>query len=323
MYGFWCERPIPPEFEKLLEGFAVVVGVGGAASDAFGDVANDVNVIIAGAGTRFDEAFLERVPHLKVIARTGIGVDNISLPAATARGIAICNAPDVPTTSTAEHTILLMFAATKHLKRVESVLKKGERVNHFTEHRAIELDGLRMGLVGLGRIGGKVAMCARGLGMLVTGFDPYAPARRFNELAVERASTLEELLRTADVVSLHVPSTPENYHLINAERMAQMKPGSYLINTSRGTLIKEDDLLEALERGHLHGAGLDVFDPEPPQIENPLLHRDDVVATPHVGGITVSSRKLFLQEAVTQSLQVLRGERPSNLVNHEVWPLSS
>ncbi len=320
MYGFWCERPIPPEFINLLEGFAVVVGVGNAASDAFWDTANDVNVIIAGAGTRFDEAFMERVPHLKVIARTGIGVDNISLPTATARGIAICNAPDVPTASTAEHTILLMFTVTKHLKRVENVLKKGQRINHFTEHRAIELDGLRLGLVGVGRIGGKVAMCARGLGMLVAGFDPFAPPQRFSELGIERSSTLEDLLCAADVVSLHLPSTPETYHIIGAEQLAQMKPGSYIINTSRGTLIDEKALLEALEHGHLHGAGLDVFDPEPPQVENPLLHRDDVVATPHVGGITISSRKRFLHEAVTQSLQVLRGERPSNLVNPEVWP---
>ena len=318
MYGFWCERPLPPEFASLLEGVGVVIGSGSVSSDAFWNSAQDVNVIIASASSLFDDAFMQKVPNLKVIARTGIGVDKISIPDATARGIAVVNAPDVPTRATAEHAITLMFAITKHLRRVEHLLENGERRDIYSEHRAIEIEGLRLGVVGLGRIGRKVAGYGRGLGMSVVGFDPFLSDEQFAELQVEPAATLEGLLSTSDVVTLHLPATPETHHLMNAERFAQMKPGAYFINTARGSLVDEAALLAALERGHLHGAGLDVFDPEPPSPDNPLLHRPDVFATPHAGGISVTSRHQFWHEVITQSLQVLRGEKPPNLVNAEV-----
>lgn len=318
MYGFWCERPMPPEFEPLLDNIGAVIGAGSASSSEFLKQAPQVHVIIAGAATRFDAAFMQKVPNLKVISRTGIGVDNISIPDATARGIAICNAPDVPTRATAEHTITLLLAVTKHLRSVDRALEKGERRDFYSQHRAIEIEGLRLGLVGLGRIGRKVAQYGRGLGMAVMGYDPFLTPDHFAKLQIERAETLESLLSSADVVSLHVPATPENTRLMNAERFAQMKVGSYLINTSRGSLVDEAALLAALESGRLHGAGLDVFDPEPPSPENPLLHRDDVIATPHIGGVSMSSRRRFWQEAITQAVQVLKGEKPANLVNPEV-----
>jgi D-3-phosphoglycerate dehydrogenase len=129
------------------------------------------------------------------------------------------------------------------------------------------------------------------------------------------------VLQSADIISLHAPLTDETRHLINAERLAQMKPGAYLINTARGGLVDERALIEALESGHLHGAGLDVFEHEPPNPSSPLLHRDDVIATPHIAGGTAASKGRLWSVAITQALQVLRGERPSHLVNPEVWPL--
>jgi D-3-phosphoglycerate dehydrogenase len=154
--------------------------------------------------------------------------------------------------------------------------------------------------------------------MVVMGYDPVVSPERYAEWGIEYAATLDHLLAQADVVSLHIPATPENYRLMNADRFAHMKPGAYFINTARGSLVDEMALLAALERGHLHGAGLDVFDPEPPNADNPLLHRDDVLVTPHVGGVTVSSRSQFWRQALTQAVQVLKGEVPPHLVNPEV-----
>jgi D-3-phosphoglycerate dehydrogenase len=199
----------------------------------------------------------------------------------------------------------------------------GQTGNLFREYQGVELSGLRLGLVGLGRIGGRVAKIAQALGMIVQGYDPYVSPERVADLGIQIIPDLEALLRTSDVVSLHVPSTPETLHLLNAERLAMMKPGAYLVNTARGTLVDEAALLDALERGHLAGAGLDVLDPEPPDPANPLLYRDDVFCTPHVGGITVASKDALWREALRQVIQVLRGERPTSLVNPDVWPLRS
>lgn len=316
MFNIWCERAMPPDYAPIIDGIAVAVGPEESALVG-------AHAIIAGARIRYDGAFMDRFPTLKVIARTGIGVDNISLSDATARGIAICNTPDVPSTSTAEFTIMLLLAATKHLKKVEYANLKGQPRNFFTEYQGAELFGLTLGLVGLGRIGGRVARVAHALGMNVNGYDPYVSPERAAELGIALAPDLETLLSSSDIISLHVPSTPETYQLINAQRLALMKRGAYIINTARGTLIDEAALLDALERGHLAGAGLDVCDPEPPDPANPLLYRDDVICTPHVGGITVASKHALWREALRQSIQVLRGERPTNLVNPEVWPIHS
>lgn len=318
MNGFWCERPLAAKYVSLLDGIGVLIGAGSVSSREFLSHAEQVHVIIAGASSRFDAALMQRAPNLKVISRTGIGVDNVSIPDASARGIAVCNAPDVPTRATAQHAITLMLATLKHLHQVDRALEKGERHDFYSQHRAIEFEGLQLGLVGLGRIGGKVAQYGRGLGMVVTAYDPYLPTEQFPKPGIGRAKSLEGLLAQSDVISLHVPASAENIGLMNAARFAQMKAGSYLINTARGSLVDEVALVAALESGHLHGAGLDVFQVEPPPPDHPLLHRDDVIATPHIGGVSISSRERFWEEALTQAVQYLKGERPANLVNPEI-----
>jgi len=318
MYKFWCERPLPPQFAPLLEGVGVLLGAGSVTSAEFAAHAAEVEVIIAGAISRFDDALMQKTPALKVIARTGIGVDNVDVKAASARRIAVCNAPDVPTRPTAEHAITLLLAVTKFLHGVDRALERGERRDFYSQHRAVEFEELRLGIVGLGRIGRKVAQYGRGLGMVVVGYDPFLTAEQVAGMGIEPAPTLEALLAQADAVTLHIPATPENIRLMNAERFAQMKAGAYFINTARGSLVDEAALLAALESGHLAGAGLDVFDPEPPQADNPLLHRPDVIATPHVGGVTQSSRNRFWEVSLQQAIQVLKGERPPHLVNPEV-----
>jgi D-3-phosphoglycerate dehydrogenase len=308
---------MPAVYQPMIEGFAEAVCA--PSRDAILSSLAGAHAIIAGAGIIYDAAFMDQFPTLKVISRTGIGVDNIVLADATERGIAVCNTPDAPTISTAELALTLMMATAKQLKKVEMAANQGKMGSPFTNYGGIDLAGLRLGLVGMGRIGGRVAKTALAFGMSVAAYDPYVAPTRAAELGVEATPDLETLLRISDIVSLHVPATPETRHLINAERLAMMKPGAILINTARGALVDEAALLDALERGHLAGAGLDVYDPEPPDPNNPLLYRPDVICTPHIGGITVQGRERLWRGALENAIQVLRGERPVGLVNPEVW----
>ncbi|MCC6445783.1 MAG: hydroxyacid dehydrogenase [Armatimonadetes bacterium] len=313
MFRIWLEYSLPTAYAPLLEGVAVAV--------EGEDDLHQAEAVIAGARRFYDGALMDRAPGLKVICRTGIGIDNICVPDATARRVAVCNTPDAPTFSTAEHTLLLILAVAKQIKRAEASMAGEDGSAFFHSHSGLELWGKCLGLVGLGRIGGRVAIAARALGMTVIGYDPFAPPGRAAEVGAEAIPSFESLLGRADIVSLHLPVSPETRRLINADTLAMIKPGAILINAARGGLVDEAALLDALARGRLAGAGLDVFDPEPPSPDNPLLHRSDVIATPHIASATGASQERLWQTALCQALMVLRGVRPPHLVNPEVWPV--
>ena len=319
MYRIWFERPLPAQYHALLDDIAIPVSWDKTSSVTLASTLVGVDAIVASSRIRYDGAFMDQVPTLRVISRTGIGVDNISIQDATDRGIAVCNSPDGPSASTSEHAILLMLACMKHLNRWSKVLALGESHDYFNEYQGMQAEGLRLGVVGLGRIGRRVAKIAQSLGMEVLGYDPYVSRESAVEWGVALYDSLDAMLPLADVVSLHLPINESTYRLFNKERLALMKRGAVLVNTARGQLVDEHALLNALETGHLSGAGLDVFDPEPPLSSNPLLHLDCVIATPHIGGVTIASKDRLWREAIGQALQLLRGERPLNLVNAEVW----
>ena len=316
----WFERPVPTKFLRLLEGQATAVGPAAATPDRPLSALFGAQVAIVGSRIRFDGPFLDQFPSLRAVIRTGIGFDNISVPDATARQIAVCNVPSGPTISTAEHALALLLATVKHLKRGDRELRRGGITDSFLEFGGLELYGRCLGLIGMGRIGSRVARFAQALEMVVMVYDPYLSAEQAAAAGVELAPSLEALLATADVVSIHAPYSAETHHLINADRLAQMKPGAYLVNAARGGLVDEAALLNALETGHLGGAGLDVFDPEPPRPDHPLLQRDDVIASGHVASATQASKDRLLEGAILQALSILRGERPPYLVNPEIWP---
>ena len=319
MYRIWGERRLPPVHAHLLEGAAEFIGSADMTPDEPLAALPRAQAIIASARTRYDGELMDRAPELRVIARTGIGYDNITVPDATSRGIAVCNAPDAPTISTAEHTITLMLAVAKDVKRMDRALRRGGTADFFSAYGGLEVAGLRLGLVGMGRIGRRVAGMAQGLGMRVLAYDPYLEEAEMEELGVERADSLDQVLTTADVVSLHAPLTDETRHLLNAERLGLMRQGAILVNAARGGLVDQAALLEALEAGRLHGVGLDALDPEPPDPEDPLLQRDDVIASPHIGAGTGAGKARLWRAAIAQVLQVLRGQRPPHLVNPAVW----
>ena len=317
LFRVWAERPVANKYRVLFDGIAEVVDPGPLDNPL--STLPGAHAIIASARIRYNAALMAQVPTLRVIARTGIGIDNISLADATAHKVMICNTPDGPTVSTAEHAITLIMAATKHVKRGERMLGDGRKHDFFSEHNGLELDGRQLGLIGLGRIGSRVAKVMKAVGMAVAVYDPFVSPERAAELGVTLMPNLEDVLRVADVVSVHAPLTPETKHLINAATLAQMRQGAYLVNTARGGLVDETALIEALEAGRLQGVGLDVFDPEPPDQKNPLLHRDDVICTPHIAGATVAGKERLWRNAIGQILMAFRGERPTHLCNPEVW----
>lgn len=319
MFKIWFERALPPQYAHFLKDSAEIIAVAAnTPEDPFGALP-EAQALVVGVRYEYDGAVMDQAPKLQAICRTGVGYDNIIVRDATERGIIVCNTPDAPTISTAEHTIMLMLAVTKCLKTSETAIRAGKK-DLFNEFKGIELFEKSMGIVGLGRVGGHVAKIAAGLGMRVMAYDPHISAETAALKDATLVESLEELFNQADILSLHLPYTPESRHLINAETLKLMKPGSYLINCGRGGLIDEAALLEALESGHLAGVGLDVFDPEPPQVDNPLLKLEQVVATPHISSATDAGRARLWGTAINQAIQVLRGEQPPHAVNLEAWP---
>lgn len=296
------DRPILDADLAYVEGTARLVGstdaelVGVAAS-------------VIGIGHQWDAERFARFPDLRVISRMGIGYDNVDVAAANAAGVVVCNGPDSPTVSTAEHTMMLLLAVTKELPvHVASAAagRGGPKVA-----TALELDGATLGLVGLGRIGSRVAVAAQALGMKVIAHDPVLSSTSIDGV---RLVALDELLRTSHVVSLHAPSTPATRHLINAATIATMRRGVYIVNCARGPLIDQEALLVALDDGQVAGAGLDVTDPEPLPVGHPLLDRSDVIITPHIASSTAAGRRRLFEHAVDNAVAVLAGQ-PASVVS--------
>jgi len=306
----------------VLEGLATVsLSRVGERNDWYAEASTADAIIVAGETFVTGEVMDRIGPRLRVIARPGIGVDRIDLDAATRRGIMVVNTPDGPTESTAEHTIALLLNLCKQVMTGDRILRTGHPFPTLAELApGLEVAGAVLGLVGLGRIGSRVADIARVLGMKVLAFDPVITPERASMLGVELVPSLAELLPRAQVVSLHCPSTPETRHIMNAGTLSLMPRGSYLINAARGALIDEAALLDALRSGHLAGAALDVYDPEPPVTNHPLFTHPNTICTPHIGSYTTASVVRMRVMVCEQIASVLRGEHPTNLVNTAVQP---
>jgi D-3-phosphoglycerate dehydrogenase len=309
----WMSWRWPAEGIMRLETVAEVFSPGDSAQ------LPGVEVVIVGQET-IDGAVMDLIgPNLKVLARPGIGVDTIDLAAATARGILVINTPDAPTESTAEHTVALLLAVARRVALGDMQLRGGEISR--PDLRGTEVRDRVLGVVGYGRIGRRVAeICSQGLKMRVLAYDPYVAESALVQSGVEIVNNLAELLAQADFVTLHVPLTPQTRPLLGERELRLMKPGSYLINASRGPVVDEAALIRVLTEGHLAGAGLDVFDPEPPLPDNPLLQMTHVVLTPHIASYTDRGLEAMMHGVIDQILLILQGERPPFLVNPAAWP---
>lgn len=248
----------------------------------------DAHALVVRSETKVTRELIDAAFQLKVIARAGIGVDNIDVEAATWKGIAVLNAPAANTVSAAEHAMGLLLGLVRRIPWADRSMRQGEWDRH--RFQGVELRGKTLGIVGLGRIGAHVATLARAFGMKLLAHDPHVTEGRARELGAELVS-LEDLLARSDVVTLHLPLTPETRNLVNAQRLALMKPTAVLINAARGGLVDEKALLEALESGRLAGAALDVFETEPLPPESPLRKAERVILTPHLAGSTVEAQE--------------------------------
>jgi glyoxylate reductase len=269
---------------------------------------------------RVDEALLAAAPRLAVVSNYAVGFDNIDVNAATRLGIAVTNTPDVLTDATAELAIALLFAAARRIVEGDSLVRAG-RFRGWEPDLLLGVDirGKTLGILGAGRIGTAVGRRAAGLGMRVIYCDGGGGRREAVEReAGARSVSFEELLRDSDVLTVHVPLTPETRGRIGARELATMRPGAILINTSRGPVVDEKALADALASGRLRAAGLDVYEREP-QIEPALLALPNVVLAPHVGSATIETRSAMGELAARNLLAVLEGRRPEHLVNPEVW----
>lgn len=270
---------------------------------------------------RIDGTVLDREPRLRVVANYAVGYDNIDVKAATARGVAVCNTPDVLTHATADCAFALLMASARRIVEAADFVRAG-RWQTWGPRLLLgqEMHGRTLGIVGPGRIGSEVARRGTGFGMRLLG---WSPSGRLPDDAVALGMTmvtLDELLRESDFVSLHVPLDDATRHLIGERELRLMRPTAILINTARGQVVDQDVLVRALAQGTIAGAGLDVTDPEPLPADHPLVREPRAIVVPHIGSATVGARDEMARLAVGGVLAVLRGERPANLVNADVSP---
>ncbi len=293
--------------ELTLRGFKVIYRPGISREDLLHEI-QSCDVLVVRSRTKVTRDIIDAASNLKVIARAGVGIDNIDVEYAKIRGIAVINAPEGPTESVAELTIGLMIAAARMIPLYDRLVKEGKWPKGML--LGTELYGKTLGIVGLGRIGSRVAELAKAFGMKVLAYDIADVKEKARKLNIDLVSSLEELLPKCDFVSLHVPLTPETYHMISRREFDLMKDGVVIINTSRGSVIDTKALLDALKSGKVAAAALDVLEHEPPreEWELELIRHPRVIVTPHIGAETIEARKRIARIVAEKIYRVLNGQ---------------
>ncbi len=284
----------------------------GIGRDELLRIIGDYDGLITRSRTRVDADLLAAAAKLRAIGRGGVGVDNIDLDAASRRGIVVLNAPEANNVSAAELAIALLLAASRGVARSDRLIRDGTWDRAFLGR---EVQDARLGIVGLGRIGSLVARRARALGMEVAAYDPYITRHRAEELRVELFDDLHALLARSDALTVHTPLTEETRGMIGASELSALPTGAIVINAARGGIVDEGALHEALASGHLFAAGLDVFVLEPPAPDHPLLRRDDLVLTAHLGANTREAQARVGAEILERTAAALAGDYSRGVVN--------
>jgi D-3-phosphoglycerate dehydrogenase len=280
--------------------------------EEFARIVGEYDGLVVRSAARVTKAALERVGRLKVIGRAGIGLDNVDQAAATARGVVVMNTPGGNTVTTAEHTIAMLLALARDVPQATASCKAGRWEK--ARFMGVEVSNKTLGVVGLGNIGRVVADRALGLKMKVAAYDPYLSPERARELGVDLVD-LDTLVARADVITLHVPLTPETKGLIGRKELARAKKGVMLVNCARGGIVDEAALAEAIESGHVRGAALDVFEQEPPPADHPLLKLPQVICTPHLGASTGEAQENVAVAIAEQIVAYLVHGQVQNAVN--------
>ena len=305
---------IAPEGLDLLRTGAEVDVKRGLNETELIDIIKDYEALVVRSETKVTPAVIRAGGQLKVIARAGIGVDNIDLEAATVAGIPVVNAPIGNTVAAAEHTMALMLSLARNVPQAYASMKNGEWKR--SAYMGVEVRGKVLGVVGLGRVGTEVAIRAKAFGMKLVAYDPFVSPDYASRLGAQVVS-LDELLVSSDFITLHTPLTPNTNKLIGSRELGLMKPDARLINVARGELVDEAALLEALQADKLGGVALDVFVEEPPD-DMTLAQHSRVISTPHLGASTEEAQREVAIEAAGQVLAILDGQSASNMVNAPV-----
>lgn len=297
-------------------GFEVDVKTG-LKSEELKQIIGEYDALIIRSATKVTADIIDAAKKLKVIGRAGTGVDNIDKDAATKKGIVVMNTPGGNTITTAEHTIALMFSLARRIPQATASLKEGKWDRK--KFMGVELYNKTLGIIGLGRIGSEVAKRALCMGMNVLAYDPFLSDEKAEQLGVIKTD-FDRVIRESDFITIHTPLTAETKNIINKETIAKMKNGVYIINCARGGIINEKDLYEAIEKGKVAGAALDVFEKEPPEPSNPLILSDKVICTPHLGASTLEAQENVAVAIAEQVIDFLINGTIRNAVNFPSIP---
>ncbi|MDD1678489.1 MAG: phosphoglycerate dehydrogenase [Methanomicrobiales archaeon] len=316
MYRILVSDPVAEEGLALLREHFIVDVRTELTEDQLVDSIGEYDALVVRSGTQVTGRIIEAGHRLKIIGRAGTGVDNIEVESATRRGIPVVNAPEGNTLAATEHTIAMMLALARKIPQANASLKKKQWKR--SQFIGFELNDKALGILGLGRIGREVAKRANAMEMRCLAYDPFISADRARALGVE-LMPLEEVIRNADVITVHTPLTKETMHLINADRIAMMKDGVRIINCARGGIIDEKALYEGLKSKKIAGAAIDVFEEEPP-LQSPLIEMENVVATPHLGASTVEAQQNVAITVAKEIINVLQGSAAKYAVNVPAIP---
>lgn len=314
-------RPIHPVALAELKKHATVCTAFKASTSELTEMLPLADALLLCAGYSVGAKQMALAPRLRVIGRHGVGLDNVDVQAATDHGIPLVYTPYGPTESTAEHAFALMFAVARRLPRLDRATRTGQfGIRNQIESRGLELRGKVLGVVGFGRIGQRLAeMCRKALDMAVLVYDPFLNVEIVRNLNATPVADLCDLARRVDVLSLHIPATPETHHLVDSTVIQAMGEHAILINAARGAVLDQAALVQALQEERIYGAGIDVYDPEPPPDDNPLFALDRVVLSPHVASNTEEGRLLMGMTVVKDIVAVLEGKCPQYMANPTVW----
>jgi len=316
-------QPVEEEALELLKKNCIdLIQASKPEVDSILPLMKEAEAVVLRTGIKMTRELLENAPELLTISRTGAGVDNVDLEAATRMGVIVTSSIGVNTDSVVEHTMCMIFSLFKQLFLMDREVRKG---NFSIRYKNLprDLKGKTLGILGFGRIGSHLALrCNQMLNMKIFAYDPYLNEKQKSKYSewVEFID-IKDIFKTSDVISIHLPLTESTKGMVGKELLGMMKKSAFIINTSRGGIIKEGDLVQALKGGTIAGAALDVFEKEPPEIDSPLFYLDNVVLTPHSAALTKECVVEMAVSAVRRVLDIFEGFKPENIANPEVLEL--
>lgn len=319
---FVMTQAVCPEGMKLLDGVSQVYVADNQDPNNYLDQMQDADALIVRIA-KCDGHAIEHSPNLKVIGRTGVGYDTVDVKKATELGIPVVITPGANNRSVAEHAVAMMFALSKNLVQAQNEMCAGNWEIRGAG-KAFELEGKTVGVIGMGAIGRETAKICQGCGMKVAGYDPFMSREKIEALGAKYYADYRELLKAADIITIHVPLTEETRNMIAKEQLASMKKTALIINCSRGGIINESDLVQALREGVIAGAGTDVYCNEPPKTDDPLLNCPNLIVSPHSAAQTREAVIKMAQMCINGCLAVCRGEKwpyvaDPKVYEHPIW----